>query len=123
MANIKNIFSKLFKKKADADSDESSSGSTSGDEGGDQNFISNIQDSSQKSETKLTEKELELIIALNKNNGLKKSFLLSNIWKHNSDLDSHAFETNLHRLRKKIYNTFKDKNFIIEKNSLYFLKN
>ena len=73
--------------------------------------------------TKLTEKELELIFALNKNNGLKKSFLLSNIWKHTSDLDSHAVETNLHRLRKKIYNTFKDKNFIIEKNSLYFLKN
>ena len=73
--------------------------------------------------TKLTEKELELIFALNKNNGLKKSFLLSNIWKHNSDLDSHAFETNLHRLRKKIYDTFKDKDFIIEKDSLYFLKN
>jgi hypothetical protein len=60
MANIKNIFDKLFKKKADEDADESgdesSSGSSSGDEGGDQNFISNIQDSSQKSETQLTEK-------------------------------------------------------------------
>jgi DNA-binding response OmpR family regulator len=71
--------------------------------------------------TKLTEKELELILTLNKNNGLKKSFLLQKIWNHNSDLESHAFETHLHRLRKKIDKFFKDKKFIIEKNSLYYL--
>ena len=71
--------------------------------------------------TKLTEKELELILTLNKNNGLKKSFLLQKIWNHNSDLDSHAFETHLHRLRKKIDKFFKDKKFIIEKNSSYYL--
>ena len=71
--------------------------------------------------TKLTEKELELILTLNKNNGLKKSFLLQKIWNHNSDLESHAFETHLHRLRKKIDKFFKDKNFIIEKNSSYYL--
>jgi DNA-binding response OmpR family regulator len=71
--------------------------------------------------TKLTEKELELILTLNKNNGLKKSFLLKKIWNHNSDLESHAFETHLHRLRKKIDKFFKDKKFIIEKNSLYYL--
>jgi DNA-binding response OmpR family regulator len=71
--------------------------------------------------TKLTEKELELILTLNKNNGLKKSFLLQKIWNHNSDLESHAFETHLHRLRKKIDKFFKDKKFIIEKNSSYYL--
>jgi DNA-binding response OmpR family regulator len=71
--------------------------------------------------TKLTEKELELILTLNKNNGLKKSFLLKKIWNHNSDLESHAFETHLHRLRKKMDKFFKDKKFIIEKNSLYYL--
>jgi DNA-binding response OmpR family regulator len=71
--------------------------------------------------TKLTEKELELILTLNKNNGLKKSFLLKKIWNHNSDLESHAFETHLHRLRKKIDKSFKDKKFIIEKNSSYYL--
>jgi DNA-binding response OmpR family regulator len=71
--------------------------------------------------TKLTEKELELILALNKNNGLDKFFLLKNIWKHNSDLESHAFETHLHRLRKKINKFFHDKEFIIEKNSLYYI--
>jgi hypothetical protein len=70
---------------------------------------------------KLTEKELELILVLNKNNGLKKSFLLKNIWNRSSDLERHAFETHLHRLRKKIDKFFNDKKFILEKNSLYYL--
>ena len=76
-----------------------------------------------KIKVKLTEKELELILVLNKKNGLNKSFLLKNIWKHSIDLDTHAFETHLHRLRKKMNKYFNDKNFIIEKNSLYYLTN
>ena len=71
--------------------------------------------------TKLTEKELDLILTLNKKNGLEKSFLINNVWKSSSNLESHAFETHLHRLRKKINKFFKDKEFIIEKNSLYYL--
>ena len=77
----------------------------------------------QKIKIKLTEKELELILLLNNNNGLNKSFLLKSIWKHSLDLDTHAFETHLHRLRKKINKYFNDKDFIVEKNSLYFLIN
>ena len=77
----------------------------------------------QKVKVKLTEKELELILALNHNNGLNKSFLLKSIWKHSLDLDTHAFETHLHRLRKKINKYFKDKDFIVEKNSFYYLTN
>ena len=76
-----------------------------------------------KVKVKLTEKELELILALNNNNGLNKSFLLKSIWKHSLDLDTHAFETHLHRLRKKINKYFKDKDFIVEKNSFYYLAN
>jgi hypothetical protein len=72
---------------------------------------------------KLTEKELELILTLNNNNGLDKSFLLKRIWKHSHNLESHAFETHLHRLRKKINKYFKDKNFIVERNSNYYLTN
>ncbi len=75
----------------------------------------------QKIKVKLTEKELELILTLYNNNGLNKSFLLKTIWKHSLDLDTHAFETHLHRLRKKISKYFKDEGFIIEKNSLYYL--
>jgi len=70
---------------------------------------------------KLTEKELNLILILDKSNGLKKSSLLKSIWNHSSDLETHAFETHLHRLRKKMNKFFNDKKFIIEKNSLYFL--
>ena len=77
----------------------------------------------QNVKVKLTEKELELILKLNSNNGLNKSYLLKSIWKHSFDLDTHAFETHLHRLRKKINKYFKDKNFIVEKNSLYYLTN
>jgi DNA-binding response OmpR family regulator len=77
----------------------------------------------QKIKVKLTEKELELILALNSNNGLNKTFLLKSIWKHSLDLETHAFETHLHRLRKKISKYFNDKNFIVEKNSLYYLSN
>ena len=77
----------------------------------------------EKVKVKLTEKELDLILALNNNNGLNKSFLLKSIWNHSLDLDTHAFETHLHRLRKKIYKYFKDKNFIVENNSLYYLTN
>ena len=79
--------------------------------------------SKQRVKVKLTEKELELILALNTNNGLNKSFLLKSIWKHDVDLDTHAFETHLHRLRKKIKKYFNDKNFIVEKNSFYYLAN
>ncbi|PHX88589.1 MAG: hypothetical protein CK535_06065 [Pelagibacteraceae bacterium] len=70
---------------------------------------------------KLTEKELELILLLNNHSGLDKSLLLKKIWNHNTELETHAFETHLHRLRKKIERFFKDKKFIIEKNSLYYL--
>ena len=77
----------------------------------------------QKIKVKLTERELELILALNNNNGLNKTFLLKSIWKHSLDLDTHAFETHLHRLRKKINKYFNDKNFIVEKNSFYYLTN
>ena len=70
---------------------------------------------------KLTEKELELILFLNNHSGLEKSLLLKKIWNHNSELETHAFETHLHRLRKKIERFFKDKKFITEKNSLYYL--
>jgi hypothetical protein len=77
----------------------------------------------EKVKVKLTEKELDLILALNNSNGLNKSFLLKSIWNHSFDLDTHAFETHLHRLRKKINKYFKDENFIVEKNSLYYLTN
>ena len=72
---------------------------------------------------KLTEKELNIILMLNDNNGINKNFLLKSIWKYGVDLETHVFETQLHRLRKKIMRYFNDDNFIVEKKSLYYLIN
>jgi hypothetical protein len=76
-----------------------------------------------KIKAKLTEKEIQLILLLNscKDIGIKKEDLLKKIWGHRVNLESHAFETHLHRLRKKIVKYFKDRDFIVEKNSLYFI--
>jgi hypothetical protein len=70
---------------------------------------------------KLTEKELSLILALKKKNGINKSELLRSIWNYSSKVETHTFETNLYRLRKKIEKKFNDKNFIYEKSSFYYL--
>ena len=70
---------------------------------------------------KLTEKELSLILALKKKNGVNKSELLKSIWNYSSKVETHTFETNLYRLRKKIEKKFNDKNFIYEKSSFYYL--
>ena len=70
---------------------------------------------------KLTEKELSLILVLKKKNGVNKSELLKSIWNYNSKVETHTFETNLYRLRKKIEKRFNDKNFIYEKGSFYYL--
>lgn len=71
--------------------------------------------------TELTEKELKLILILNEKNGIPKSVLIQKVWNYHSNIESHAFETNLYRLRKKMARVFKDKQFILEKNSLYYL--
>ena len=91
-------------------------------------FISNYElDSNQKilsknnKTVKLTEKELSLILSLKKKNGVSKSELLKSIWNYSPKVDTHTFETNLYRLRKKIEKKFSDKNFICEKDSLYYL--
>ena len=70
---------------------------------------------------KLTEKELSLILGLKKKNGVNKSELLKSIWNYSPKVETHTFETNLYRLRKKIEKKFNDKNFIYEKDSFYYL--
>ena len=70
---------------------------------------------------KLTEKELKLILTLSENKSLKKKDLLKKVWNYKSGSETHALETHLHRLRKKIYDIFGDSNFINEKNSFYYL--
>ena len=63
---------------------------------------------------KLTEKEIEIILFLNKDNLSKKVIdLQKNVWGYSSDIETHTVETHVYRLRKKISDTFKDDNFIL----------
>ena len=69
---------------------------------------------------KLTEKEIDLLIYLN-NSKLESSTveLQKNVWKQTGDLETHTVETHIYRLRKKIADTFKDNNFILNNNNGY----
>jgi len=61
----------------------------------------------------LTEREANIIIYLkNSVEPVKISKLQSEVWGHNSKLDTHTVETHIYRLRKKINDLFKDDEFI-----------
>jgi len=70
---------------------------------------------------KLTEKEIEIILYLNKNKN-NVADLQKNIWGYSSNIETHTVETHIYRLRKKISNLFKDENFILSEKSGYFIK-
>jgi hypothetical protein len=72
---------------------------------------------------KLTEKETNIIIYLSKsNNTVGVDQLQSEVWQYHSNLETHTVETHIYRLRKKILNTFNDKEFIISKKNGYQIK-
>ncbi len=72
---------------------------------------------------KLTEKETEIILLLNKDKEAKKVITLQNeIWGYSSELDTHTVETHIYRLRKKIKDIFNDDNFIINSKDGYIIK-
>ena len=55
----------------------------------------------------LTEKEINLILYLYKNNNpIKVEELESNVWKYQSDIETHTVETHIYRLRKKLLKNF-----------------
>ena len=71
----------------------------------------------------LTEREANIIIFLNNSNKpVKISKLQTEVWGHNSKLETHTVETHIYRLRKKINDIFKDSNFIKSSKSGYTLK-
>ena len=62
---------------------------------------------------KLTEREIEIILFLqNSKEPQSIENLQKEVWGHNSDLETHTVETHIYRLRKKIFEKFKDNNFI-----------
>ena len=71
---------------------------------------------------KLTEKEIEIILFLNKDNLSKKVIdLQKNVWGYSSDIETHTVETHVYRLRKKISDMFKDNKFILSDDNGYYL--
>ena len=72
---------------------------------------------------KLTEKEVEIILYVS---ATKKKHdvldLQKNIWGYSSEMETHTVETHIYRLRKKISNKFRDKNFILSHENGYFIE-
>lgn len=69
---------------------------------------------------KLTEKEIKIITYLADSKRPSKIIdLQSKIWGYADDLETHTVETHIHRLRKKIFETYQDNNFIISTKNGY----
>ncbi len=72
---------------------------------------------------KLTEKEINTITYLSKSEKpVSIDELQEKVWSYQSDTETHTVETHIYRLRKKILNTFNDKDFIISKKNGYQIK-
>ena len=62
---------------------------------------------------KLTQREIQIILFLKESKSPQNiGNLQKKVWGHNSSLETHTVETHIYRLRKKISEKFKDKNFI-----------
>jgi len=71
----------------------------------------------------LTEKETKIIIFLkNSQKPVTISQLQTEVWGHNSRLETHTVETHIYRLRKKISETFNNNDFIKSLKSGYKIK-
>ena len=72
---------------------------------------------------KITEKEIEIILYLNKNKNKHSVLdLQTNIWGYAADIETHTVETHVYRLRKKIFNKFNEDDFILSHPNGYFMK-
>ena len=71
---------------------------------------------------RLTEKEIEIILYLNETETKHDvADLQKNIWGYSEDMETHTVETHIYRLRKKIDDKFKDTNFILSRQNVYFI--
>ena len=71
---------------------------------------------------KLTEKEMEIILYLNKSKTKHDVLdLQKNIWRYSPEMETHTVETHIYRLRKKIKNKFNDEIFILSDKNGYFI--
>ena len=72
--------------------------------------------------SKLTEKEIEIILYLNEaKTKCDVLDLQKNIWDYSPNMETHTVETHIYRLRKKISDKFFDENFILSHKNGYFI--
>ena len=70
----------------------------------------------------LTEKEVQLLeLFLSNSKPISKKEILLSVWNYSKDADTHTVETHIYRLRKKIKETFNDRNFIQSKKNGYII--
>ena len=73
-----------------------------------------------KSSLKLTERETDMILFLNKSKKpVNVETLEKEIWQHSSELETHTVETHIYRLRKKIKAEFGNDELIISNKDGY----
>ena len=77
----------------------------------------------EKNSLNLTEREANIVVFLyNSKKPVKISKLQTEVWGHNSKLETHTVETHIYRLRKKINNIFSDENFIKSSKAGYIIQ-
>jgi hypothetical protein len=69
----------------------------------------------------LTEKESDLILFINSLKRADLNKIQKTVWGHSNELETHTVETHIYRLRKKIFKTFDDHNFIKHDRDGYFI--
>ena len=87
------------------------------------NYLVNLNSriiSKNKTELKLTEKEVDILVFFKENKNPQSIINLQNkVWQYSVGLETHTVETHIYRLRKKIKDTFNDENFILSNDDGY----
>jgi len=84
--------------------------------------LNSRQISNQNKKLKLTEREIQIMLFLKKQEKpININSLQKEVWGYVEDLETHTVETHIYRLRKKIKNTFDDQDFIKSDKKGYFI--
>ena len=68
-----------------------------------------------------TERECNLILFIKSQERASLEEIQKNVWHYKSNLETHTVETHIYRIRKKMIDSFNDKNFINFDKNGYFL--
>ena len=83
---------------------------------------SNLEVTRDHNKLKLIEREIDLLLFLKKSkNPQSINSILESVWGYSKGLETHTIETHVHRLRKKFFNSFQDKDLIKNNKDGYFV--